>query len=255
MSQLKPGQATPPDDADARWKGLYKIGAAAALIVVLTSLAETIITFFPGGSTSPANAAGWFALLQDHAFLGLRNLGLLNIVITSLGIPTFFALFVAQRRKNPAGAGLAMITAFIGIAVFLGTNRAFPMLGLSSRYAAATTEPQRATLAAAGEAMLAVGQSHTPGTFLGFLLSEVAGLAISFVMLRSGTFSRITAYAGILGFALMLVFEVFSSFLTGLSGAAMLLAMGGGLLMMVWYILIARRLLQLGAMKENAPAP
>jgi hypothetical protein len=31
--------------------------------------------------------------------------------------------------------------------------------------------------------------------------------------------------------------------------------MGGGLLMMVWYILIARRLLQLGAMKENAPAP
>jgi hypothetical protein len=106
-------------------------------------------------------------------------------------------------------------------------------------------------LAAAGEAMLSVGQSHTPGTFLGFLLSEVAGLAISFVMLRSGTFSRVTAYAGILGFSLMLLFEVSSSFVTGLSGAAMLLAMGGGLLMMAWYVLVARGFLQLGNGQEN----
>ncbi len=255
MSQIGQDRIADPGNTDARWRSLYVIGAAAALIVVVTSLAETIITFFPGGSTSPENAVGWFALLQDNRFLGLRNLGLLNIVITGLGIPTFFALFVAQRRKHQAGAGLAMITAFIGIAVFLATNRAFPMLELSSRYAAATTDAQRSTLAAAGEAMLSVGQSHTPGTFLGFLLSEVAGLAISFVMLRSGTFSRITAYAGILGFALMLLFEVFSSFLTGLSSAAMLLAMAGGVLMMAWYVLIARRLLQLGAVQENAPAP
>ena len=255
MPNMKSNQDVAVDTSGSGWRTLYQIGAAAALTVVLASLAETIITFFPGGSTSPENAVGWFALLQDNWFLGLRNLGLLNIVITGLGIPPFFALFVAHRRKNPTCAGLAMIAAFIGVAVFLATNRAFPMLELSSRYAAATTDAQRSILAAAGEAMLSVGRSHTPGTFLGFLLSEVAGLAISFVMLRSGTFSRMTAYAGILGFALMLLFEVFSSFVSGLSGAAMLLAMGGGVLMMAWYVLTARRLLQLGAMQENTHTP
>ena len=49
--------------------------------------------------------------------------------------------------------------------------------------------------------MLTVGQSHTPGTFLGFFLLEVAGMIISIVMLRSNIFSKINAYAGILGFS------------------------------------------------------
>ena len=94
--------------------------------------------------------------------------------------------------------------------------------------------------------MLSVGQSHTPGTFLGFFLSEVAGIVISIVMLRSGIFSRASAYAGILGFGILLGFEIFSSFISGLNNVAMMLAIVGGLLSMAWYILIATRLFQLG---------
>jgi hypothetical protein len=94
--------------------------------------------------------------------------------------------------------------------------------------------------------MLSVGQSHTPGTFMGFFLSEVAGVVISIVLLRSKIFGTITAYAGIFGFGILSVFEFFSSFVAGLSSVAMILAMLGGLLSMAWYILIARRLFQLG---------
>ena len=139
-----------------------------------------------------------------------------------------------------------MIISFLGIGVFYATNRALPMLDLSNQYAVATSEAQRAMLEAAGQSMLSVGQSHTPGTFLGFFLSEVAGIVISIVMLQSGIFSRVSAYAGILGFGILLVFEIFSSFISGLNSVAMMLAIFDGLLSMAWYILIARRLFQLG---------
>ncbi len=90
--------------------------------------------------------------------------------------------------------------------------------------------------------MLSVGQSHTPGTFLGFLLSEVAGILISIVMLRSELFNKATAYVGIFGWGFLLVFEFASSFVAGLTSVTLVLAMIGGLLNMAWYILIAIRL-------------
>jgi hypothetical protein len=93
--------------------------------------------------------------------------------------------------------------------------------------------------------MLAVGQSHTPGTFPAFALSEIASILMALVMLRGKVFSQVTAYVGMLGFALMFVFEILSSFVPALFEAAMLFAMGGGLLSMAWYILVARRLFQL----------
>jgi hypothetical protein len=156
-----------------------------ALITVVVGLIEIMITFLPGGNTPYETVTDWFTLFQNNWFLGLRNLGLLNIIIAVLGIPTFLALYGAHRRVNQAYAALAMIISFIGVAVFLATNRAFPMFELSNQYAAATTDAQRAMLTAAGQVMLSVGQSHTPGTFLGFCLSEVADLIISVVMLRS----------------------------------------------------------------------
>jgi hypothetical protein len=143
-------------------------------------------------------------------------------------------------------AALAVTISFIGAGVFYATNRAFPMLELSNQYAAATSETQRTVLAAAGQALLSVGQSHTPGTFLAFFLSEIGGIAISLVMLRGGVFPRAAAYAGIAGFGLFLIFEILSSFVPSLWDAALLVALGGGLANMAWYILMARRLFQLG---------
>ncbi len=232
---------------DSNWKSLYKVGGAAALVAVLVGLSEIIITFLPGGGMSSGivTVVDWFTLFQNNWFLGLRNLGLLNIFLTALAIPIFFALYAAHWRVNQAYAALAMIIAFIGVAVFFATNRAFPMLELSRQYAAATTDTQRSMLVAAGQAMLSVGQSHTPGTFVGFFLTEVAAIVISMVMLRSQVFSKATAYVGILGFGLLLIFEVCSSFVPALDVAA-IFAMGGGLLSMAWYILVARRLFQLG---------
>lgn len=233
------------ESTSADWKSLYKLGGAAALLIVLTSLIEIIITFLPGGYTTTETVIDWFTLLQGNWFMGLRNLGLLNIVMTALGIPMYFALYTIHRKFNPTYAAIAMITSFIGVGTFLATNRAFTMLDLSGRYAAATTGIQRTMLEAAGQAVLSVGQSHTPGTFLAFFLSEIAAIFMSVVMLRGRVFSQATAYAGIVGFGLLLVFEILSSFVPSSQNVIMILAMGGGISSMVWYILIARRFFQL----------
>jgi hypothetical protein len=238
-------QVSNDQNTDSNWKSLYRLGGVAALSTVLVGIVEIIITFLPGGNTPYETVFDWFTLFQNNWFMGLRNLGLLNIFFTALGIPTFFALYGAHRRSSQTLAALAMIVSFIGAAVFYATNRAFAMLDISNQYALATTEAQRAILAAAGQAMLSVGKSHTPGTFMAFFLSEFAGILISIVMLRDKLFSKTNAYVGLLGYTSLLVFEVCTSFVPALQGVAMIFAMLGGILSLVWSILVARKLFQL----------
>jgi hypothetical protein len=234
------------DDARVAVCALYRIGAAAAIFVIVVALLEMVITFLPGGSAAPASVIAWFTLLQDNWFMGVRNLGLLNIFINIFGIPTYMALYAAHRRRADAWyAAIAAIVFFTGVAVFLATNTAFPLLRLSSQYAGATTAVDKAAIEAAGTALLSIGQSHTAGTFLAFLLSEAAGLMISVVMLRSGIFGRATAIVGMVGFSLLLLFETVASFVPALFGEFLFVAGLGGLLSMIWYGLTARRLLDL----------
>jgi len=231
-------------------KTIYRIGGIAALLTVVVAFGEMIITFLPGGNESVETVFDWFAQLQGNWFMGLRNLGLLNILMFTLGIPMYFALYTAHRKGNKAFGALAMIISFTGVAVFLATNRAFSMLELSGQYAQATTEAQRSLFAAAGQAMLSVGRSHSPGTFIGFFLGELAGVLMSVVMLRGKIFNKATALIGIIGFTLLSIFEVCTSFIPALSKLALILAIAGGLLNIIWLILLGRRLLQLVHMQE-----
>lgn len=233
------------DPLQAAW--VYKTGAVAAVIAVLVAVLEIVITFLPvGTSVETVTVYDWFALFEASWFMGLRNLGLINIIIQAMAIPTFFSLYAAHRRTQPAAAALAVLVAWIGVAVFFATNRAFPMLALSREYAAASTNAQRIVAAAAGQAMLSVGQSHTQGTFFGFALSEIGGIMISIVMLRAAVFSKPAAWAGLLGFGALFPFEIVASFQIIPFESTIPLAMIGGLFSMAWYILIARRLWELG---------
>ena len=233
------------ESTSTEWTGLYKLGAVTSLLILCTALLEILITFLPGGYASAETVVDWFNLLRDNWFLGLRNLGLLNIVMMALGTPMFFALCMTHRKVNPNFSVLAMIISFIGDAVFYATNRAFAILDLSHQYAVASTDSQRAVLEAAGQALLVVGQSHVPGTFLGFCLGEIAGILISVVMLQGGIFGKLNAWVGILGFGMLLLYEICQSFIPGAASFALIFAMIGGILNLVWYGLIAQRFFKL----------
>ncbi len=235
------------ETTDSRWRSLYGLGGLAALLALLVGVLEIILTFLPGGNpTGIVTAVDWYGFFQSTWFFGLRNLGLLNIFLTSLGVLILWALYGAHRQVNQPHAALALAVSLMGAVVFFATNRAFPMLDLSRQYAVAGTEGQRLQLAAAGQALLAVGQSHTPGTFLAFALSEIGSIGMALVMLRAKVFGGTAAYSGLIGFGLLLIFEVCTSFIPASQPVAMVIAIVGGLASMVWYALVARRLFQLG---------
>jgi hypothetical protein len=176
------------------------------------------------------------------------------MIAAALLLPAVIALFGALRDAHEPWAALALILSVVGAAVYLAGNTGFPMFTLSKQYAAATTEAQRAAIVAAAQAMLALGESHTPGTFVAFLLLQSGALLNSGLMLRSGHFARATAVTGLLGGALLLTFELVSDFIPALFAMSLFVAMAGGLLSLVWYVLVGRDLLRLGAVVPAKPA-
>lgn len=66
---------------------------------------------------------------------------------------------------------------------------------------------------AAGQVILARGEDFTPGAFMGFLFLSISSIGISFIMLRSKVFSKVTAYAGILGTVILALFTVWATYI------------------------------------------
>lgn len=228
----------------SRWKSLYKVGSAAAFIAAALLLVEIVVfTIWP----QPGDAAGYFLLFQDSKLIGLLDFYLLEFFTYILFVPVFLALYAAIRRANESYMALALVLAVAGVAVFLATNNPFSMLSLSNQYAAAATEVQKELYLAAGQAILVnTNQRAVEGFNMGFFLLSTAGLIISIVMLRSKIFGKTIAYIGILTFAGSLIDYVRVIFWPSLTLFLLIIAVYSGFMLLVWLVMIARRLLQLG---------
>jgi uncharacterized membrane protein len=235
------------ETVDFGWKGLYRLAGAAAVTAALVYTLDVVLTF-GGGNFKPGALAAvdWFTTVRATGFMALRDLGLLNVISLTVLIPVYLALYGAHRQSDRAWAALALALFSIGAAVYLADNAALPMLFLSHKYAAATTAAQRSLLAAAGEAILARGEDFVAGAFSGFILTELAGAAMSLVMLRGKVFGKAAAYAGLLAFVPLTIFTVWTTFIPVGMNVAMLVAMVGGISSLVWFILTATGFFRLG---------
>jgi hypothetical protein len=197
---------------------------------------------------SPSSALDWFALLQDNQFLGLILLDLFDIVNYLLVGLMFLALYGALRRASKVAMTVATASCLVGVPVYQASNQAFAMLALSDQYAAASTDAMQAKFLAAGEALLAI---HNPGGIhLGLLLVALAGLIASVIMLRSCVFGKATAISGLAANGLVLTYYVA---LPVVPAIAFLFPAASAPFRLLWYILIARRLFQLGRGAPEVP--
>ncbi len=246
---MRNGQITAPGAQfiDTGWSGLCRMGAVAAFILVAYSLATMVQLVWLGGQ--PTTAAEAFRLLQENRILGLLRLDLPTVLAVPLYYFLFLGLFAALRQADGAYALLSTALAFVGVTLVLATPTALPMVALSDRYAAASTEAARAEIQAAGVAIMASDIWHGTGAFIGGILLQSGAVLISVVMLRSDVFSKTIAYTGVLTHGLDLAHIILGVFLPA---AGVVLMAVAGPLYLVWLPLVGRRLLQLG---RSGPPP
>lgn len=237
----KPMDASRAETMEPAWKPLYRIGAVAALLVVVLYVSQIIVFV---ASPPPSTVVGYFTLFHKNALLGLLDLDLLSIVDYVLFVPMFLALYMALRRVSPSFMVIATSLAFVGIAVYFASNTAFEMHSLSNQYAAATTDAQRSLFVASGQAMLAIYQGTAFDVSYVFL--AIAPLIISVVMLQGNTFGKVTAYVGIVAnvLAVGLFVPAIGVFLSLISVVGLL----------IWYVLIAWRLFLFAQRASNEEA-
>jgi hypothetical protein len=225
-------QVTDAGTAESHWNWLYKIGGAAALFAVaMIPIQFVVFIVWP----PPETAIGWFTLFQNNKLGGLLAFELLFVVNAAFGIATTLALYIALRRVNESLMAIALALGLVEALAFIVARPALEMLYLSERYAAATTDAQRALFLAAGEAMWAT--FNGTAFHLGYNIFSVYFLIVSVVMLSSHIFGRVTAYMGILAAILNwgLYVPQIGLFLSILSVVPLA----------IWNILVARRLFRL----------
>jgi hypothetical protein len=236
-------QVCSAETAGSAYKGLYKLGGAAALIVVVLTVGEVIgFSFYP----QPGTVSDWFELFQSNRIVGLLDFWGLEIPMYGMFILVFLALYVVLRKMNEGLMAIALTCALLGVGIFFATNNPFSMLSLSDQYAAATTDMERSTILAAGQAVLATtNQRAVGGLNIALFLVSVAGLIVSSVMLKDNSFSRRTACVGILAHGLSLA-DYARQALTSSVTIALLVILPGALFVAIWFTLVGRRLTQLG---------
>jgi hypothetical protein len=234
--------------ADSAYTRLYKLGGAAALSAAILTLGEVVwLVFFP----QPGTMNDWFALFQTNRFIGLLDFWGLELPMYAMLALVFLSFYFLQRKANESLMAIALTFALLGIGIFFATNNPFTMLSLSDQYAAATTDAQRSTFLAAGQAALAnTGQRAVGGFNMGLFLVSVAGLIVSAIMRQGNSFSRITAWVGILANALSLA-DYLRQALSSSVTIALLVILPNALFLVIWFVLVGRRLCQLGRLERG----
>lgn len=240
LSTHRKALAEPAGAAEVLWKPLYRAGTVAALLtVVLTLISLPVYLVWPppnGLQPTASTVIDFFTIFQSNWLHGLFDLDLVMLIATLLVVPLNLALFMSLRRVSPSWMAIALALSLMGSAAYLVINPSFTMLSLSHTYAA-SSQVQRPLIVAAGQATLTAYQGT--GFDMYYLWGAFSLLIMAVVMLRSTIFNKATGYLGLITGILMLVPPTVGTI-------GIVLAFLSLLPMLAWYLLLARRLWQLG---------
>ena len=222
---------------DHHWSSLYKIAGVAALITAIIIPIQLVVFM---ASPPPNTALEYFRLFQKNWLLGLLDLDFLLIVDNILAIPIFLALFVSLKKTKASFMLIATFIGIIGIILLLFSREAtFTMMSLSDQYYAATTDIEKTMCLGSGQTMLFIYNGTVFN--LSYILGSVALIIISWVMLKTNIYSRLTAILGILSNVIALGLYV--------PRIGIYISLFSVIGLEIWYILITRRLFQLGRLE------
>jgi hypothetical protein len=231
----------PSDVVDAQWRPLLRIGAVAAVfVVIMIPIQALVFILIP----PPQTVVEYFDLFQHSPLLGVLDLDLLLTIDYLAMIPFYLALFVVLRRVSATSALIALVFGLFSVVLFLFSREAtFSMWLLSNQQASAATAAQRTALVASGQMLLTL---YNGGSFgLSYILGAASTLIFSVAMVRYRVFGRLPGIVGIITGISMLV-------PANLGQIGVLIAMLSLIPTLVWLILLSRALFRTA---HAIPAP
>lgn len=240
MGIFKTGSESKPDLSSANgWHPLYKFGGMASSTMAAIILLQ-FVAFMAWQPPLDGGITDWFKLFQDNWIAGLISFELLMVIYTVLAVFVSLSLYIALHRLTPSLMIIYLALSIVGIISFISARPFLEMLSLSNQYAVAGTEAQKAIFLAAGEGMLAA--FHGTNFHISYILGSVSGLFVSIAMLQTNIFSKKIAY-------LRIASSVFD-FGLYVPTVGLYISIFSVLFLLIWNILIAKRLFQLGRGKD-----
>jgi hypothetical protein len=218
-----PAGASAADSANSARKLVYRVSGAAALVAAGSLSIGAIGVAFT--SLQAGAIDGWFAQVGENWLVVLFKLH------AGFGDVQSGRLYGLDALDIAIMAAIAVM--HVGLYVALRkTSRVWSVLALCQPFL--------------GIALFVATQSAGRSAVMG------AGLVVSFVMLRSDTFGKLTAYLGILASACLLVGD-FSEGIAHARIIAIAIAVGY-VTLMAWLVLIAGRLFRLANQTGRIPS-
>jgi hypothetical protein len=215
-------------------KGLYLIGGIAAALQLVVILVYAVVAAMLG--SKPASAEAYFAIYTESPVAAILRGDFLLLILIGLYLGTFPALYAALRRESPVFTALATLFTIMAVTEVFATESTFSLHHLGNQFITAS-EAQRAQLIAAAEAVIASDMWNSSGAYMGGILLQGSGMMVSLIMLRSKDFSKVTAYAGLIGNGIDLIQHILHPLAPSIVAPAKMLM---GVFYLTWYPMLAR---------------
>ena len=99
------------ETTDSAYKSLYRLGGAAALVVVVLVLGVVIgFTVYP----QPSTVSDWFELFQSNKVIGLLDFWGLEVLMYAMFSVVFLALYIALREADQGRMAIAITFSLLG---------------------------------------------------------------------------------------------------------------------------------------------
>lgn len=225
---------------------LYRVGAIASILqLVIIALYMVVVMVF---GQRVESSEEFFLYQQDHFWSSLLRVDLMMLILIGLYLGNYPGLVLNLWKQAPITTLFASIFLLIAITLSFAGESTFALLHLAEQYQAASSELERAGAMAAGDAILAGGWWHSTGSYMTGFLLQGSGVMISIVMLKSDHFSKVTAYAGMIGNGFDLLQHLLSPFAPHFSEYLSFVMVA----YLVWYPMMARDLIKLSKKQISA---
>ena len=223
---------------NSNMKGLYRVGGVSAIVLSMSYIIITVLYVL--GGALPGGGEEWLKHLAKHTLEWRTILGF-SVLTDFLFIFVAWSLYIALKKINKN----AMLTGigFLGLFVVLDLAVTWPnyasLINLSGKYVAAINDTERMTFVAAADYAFGVLSSRLFAVYA-ILVPALGILIIGLVMLKA-TFSKVTAYLGMVTGILGIISVVGPLFIAALGMTVIITS----ILTTVWVLLVGFKLIRL----------